>query len=112
MRQMALLPVPGGSCGACMMSAPQAQNLRATAASGNRDKDGRGRRDLLSALVAANKTNGLRNLANVEGVYPLRVQATDSRAILDVQASGAPCVQLVWHRHYMQIDCANIRELL
>jgi hypothetical protein len=59
-----------------------------TASFGSNYKDGRIRRDLLSSLVA-NKTQGLRNLAVGEGVYLLRVQATDSNVILDVQACGA-----------------------
>lgn len=60
-----------------------------TPAFGSNYKDGKIRRDFLSALMAANKTEGLRNLAVGEGVYLLRVQATDSSVILDVQACGA-----------------------
>jgi hypothetical protein len=55
---------------------------------GTNYKDGRIRRDLLSALVA-NKTEGLRNLAIGEGVYLLKVQVTDSNVIFDIQACGA-----------------------
>jgi hypothetical protein len=55
---------------------------------GSNYKDGRIRRDLLSALVA-NKTQGLRNLAVGEGVYLLRVSTTDSNVVFDVQACGA-----------------------
>jgi hypothetical protein len=55
---------------------------------GNNYKDGRIRRDVMSALVSANNA-GLRNLAVGEGVYLLKVQATDSNVILDVQSCGA-----------------------
>jgi hypothetical protein len=55
---------------------------------GSNYKDGRLRRDFISALVA-NKTAGLRNLAIGEGVYLLRVQVTDSNVVLDVQSCGA-----------------------
>ena len=55
---------------------------------GSNYKDGRIRRDFLSAM-AANQTAGLRNLAVGEGVYLLRVQVTDSNVILDVQSCGA-----------------------
>lgn len=59
-----------------------------TSSFGSNYKDGRIRRDLLSALVA-NQSEGLRNLAVGEGVYLLKIQVTDSNVVFDVQACGA-----------------------
>jgi hypothetical protein len=55
---------------------------------GTNYKEGKIRRDVLSALVA-NKTAGLRNLAIGEGVYLLKIQVTESNVIFDVQACGS-----------------------
>ena len=69
-------------------AAPGSGAGKLTSSFGSNYKDGKIRRDRLSALVA-NQIAGLRNLAIGEGVYLLKVQVKESDVVLDVQSCGA-----------------------